>query len=255
LKHGDFSQLAADFARHRAGYSESVRTALLSLAGRPVGEIDVVDVGAGTGIWTRMVAGCRPRTLTAVEPNEQMRSQGEAASHSFPIRWLAGRAERLPLPPASCDMVTMASSLHWVVFDDGVREFHRILRDGGRFAALWNTRSMEANPLLVEIEERVATILSGRPRVSSGRSEFTEALTARLYASGLFTDVVYLEGRHVERMAPERYVGLWRSVNDVRVQAGEARFAEFIRWVEGRVAGLDGIDAADLTRAWSARRA
>lgn len=254
MKHGDFTGLAGQYSRHRAGYSESVRDAILSLTGRPASEIDFVDVGAGTGIWTRMVASRKPRSAVAVEPNDDMRAHGEEDSRSYPIRWMVGSGESIPVPSASCDLATMASSFHWVDFEKGAREFHRVLRAGGRFTALWNPRMIEANPLFVEIEERLRSIIPGRKRVSSGNSEFTATLTERLYTCGLFTDVIYIEGRHVEQMSPDRYIGLWKSVNDVRVQAGEKTFAEFITWVQQRISGLTKIDATYTTRAWSARK-
>jgi hypothetical protein len=55
-------------------------------------------------------------------------------------------------------------------------------------------------------------------------------------------------------MTPERYLGAWRSVNDLRVQLGEKQFDAFLDFVEQRVGGQRLIEATYLTRAWSARR-
>ena len=66
--------------------------------------------------------------------------------------------------------------------------------------------------------------------------------------------MVYLEGRHVIAMTPERYLGVWRSVNDLQVQLGPEKFQAFLAFVEQRITGLDVIEATYLTRAWSARR-
>ena len=66
--------------------------------------------------------------------------------------------------------------------------------------------------------------------------------------------MVYLEGRHVIKMSPERYLGAWRSVNDLRVQLGREKFDSFLAFVEQRIEDLDVIEATYLTRAWSARR-
>ena len=55
LKAGDFTGLASDYSKHRPDYCPSVLKALVGLLGKPATEIDFVDVGAGTGIWTRMV--------------------------------------------------------------------------------------------------------------------------------------------------------------------------------------------------------
>ena len=148
----------------------------------------------------------------------------------------------------------MASSFHWANFDAATREFHRVLRPSGRFTALWNPRLIEVNPLLVEIEAYLDTLRPNIKRISSGRSGITETLTEQLWASPYFDDVVYLEGRHVIEMTPNRYLGAWRSVNDLRVQLGPEKFNDFLSFVERQVAGLDLIKATYLTRAWSARR-
>jgi ubiquinone/menaquinone biosynthesis C-methylase UbiE len=254
LKAGDFTGLASDYSQHRPDYCPSVLKALLGLLGKPTAEVDFVDVGAGTGIWTRMVHAAGVRSVTAVEPNEDMRHNGMADSQHTKAHWLAGSAEATNLPDASADWLSMASSFHWANFDTATQEFHRVLRLGGRFTALWNPRLIEVNPLLVEIEAHLDTLRPNIKRVSSGRSGITETLTEQLWASPYFDDVVYLEGRHVIEMTPERYIGAWRSVNDLRVQLGPEKFDAFLAFVEQRIDGFQVIEATYLTRAWSARR-
>lgn len=254
LKAGDFTGLASDYSQHRPDYCPSILKALLGLLGKPAIEVDFVDVGAGTGIWTRMVHNAGVRTVTAVEPNEDMRNNGIADSQHTGIRWQAGNAEQTGLPTGSADWLSMASSFHWANFDTATQEFRRVLRPGGRFTALWNPRLIEVNPLLVEIEAHLDTLRPNIKRISSGRSGITETLTEQLWASPFFEDVVYLEGRHVIEMTPDRYLGAWRSVNDLRVQLGPEKFDAFLAFVEQRIAGLQVIEATYLTRAWSARR-
>lgn len=251
---GDFTGLAADYSDSRPNYCPSIRGALVGLLEKSVGDLDVVDVGAGTGIWTRMVYELGPASVRAVEPNDDMRETGIADSRETAIKWIAGSAEKTSLPDESADWVTMASSFHWADFDSATAEFHRVLRKEGRFTALWNPRLVEANPMLVEIEAELTNLNPNIERVSSGRSGMTESLTERLWGCTLFDDVVYLEGRHVIEMSPQRYLGAWRSVNDLRVQLGTEKFDQFISFVEDRVSKLSYIEATYLTRAWSARR-
>ena len=249
MKHGDFTALADSYARYRPGYAPFVLEAFLSLGER---ERLCADVGAGTGIWSRQLAARGVRVI-AVEPNDAMRDEGRKLNGALPIEWNKGCAEATNLPDASCDMVCMASAFHWPNFDAAITEFHRILKPGGLFMALWNTRRFESNPLLVEIEEYLHKLVPELKRVSSGRSEFCDSLTDLLRQREEFADVLYLEGRHTESQSPERYIGLWQSVNDVRVQAGEERFARFIAHIEEVTRETPVIEAEYLTRAWIAR--
>jgi ubiquinone/menaquinone biosynthesis C-methylase UbiE len=184
-----------------------------------------------------------------------MRGQGIETSRGTAIVWREGSAEATGLPDRSADLVTMASALHWADFDRACQEFHRILRPHGLFVALWNPRWIEGNPLLVKIEEEITRLKPDIRRVSSGRSGLTERLTDLLSASPQFTDVLYLEGRHIIRQTPEEYMGAWRSVNDLQVQLGPGLFAEFLARTERQVAGLAHIETTYVTRAWAAQRA
>ncbi len=254
LTHGDFTGLASDYSKYRPAYSGSVLTALLALVGKPLDEIDAVDVGAGTGIWTRMLADRGLCSVVAVEPNDDMRGHGVRDSGSLGIRWHKGSGEETGLADASCDFLSMASSFHWVDFDQGTREFHRVLRPGGRFVALWNPRHLDDSPELLDIESHLKTLNPDMRRVSSGRSGITERLTERLWASPYFEDVVYLEGRQHRTMSIEQYLGVWRSVNDLQVQLGPEKFSRFLDYIRDRLRGRESIETANLTRAWSARR-
>ncbi len=254
LKPGDFTGLASDYSRYRPDYSASVLEGLAGMLAKPLADADFLDVGAGTGIWTRMVYGKGVNSATAVEPNEDMRTNGINDSSDTSIRWLAGSAEQTGVAARSVDWVSMASSFHWADFDRATAEFHRVLRPEGRFTALWNPRMIELNPLLVEIEAHLDTLRPNIKRVSSGRSGITETLTEKLWESPYFDDVVYLEGRHIIAMTPERYLGAWRSVNDLRVQLGPEKFDAFLDYVTWRIEGEEFIEATYLTRAWTARR-
>lgn len=239
---------------HRPDYCLSVLKGLLGLLNLPVSEIDFADVGAGTGIWTRMVLNEGVRSVIAIEPNDDMRNSGIADSQGTSIRWLSGSAEKTGLPEASVNWISMASSFHWADFPVATKEFHRILKSNGRFTALWNPRFIEANPLLVEIETHLKSLAPNLKRVSSGRSGITETLTQKLADSPYFEDVVYLEGRHIIKMDRERYLGAWRSVNDLRVQLGPKNFESFLGFVEKRMSNVKVVEATYLTRAWSARK-
>ncbi len=254
LKHGSFTGLAKHYSAYRPSYNKSVLKGLSNLLNCSISEAALADIGAGTGIWTRLLASQNPKTLIAIEPNDDMRYQGEKDSAGTIIQWKKGDGENTTIESNSLDMVSMASSFHWVNFEQGCKEFHRILKKEGRFVALWNPRDIEKNSLLGEIEDYLYKLKPDLKRVSSGRSGLVEVLTSKLYSSGFFTDVVYMEGRDLVKITPEAYIGAWRSVNDVQFQLGGEKFEEFISFATSILKNYESIEIPYLTRAWSAQK-
>lgn len=253
MKHGDFSDLAENYSKYRPGYSTFVRDTILNISGKKTEEIDFVDVGAGTGIWSRMAAekGCR---TISVEPNANMMHFGKKDNNGLNIKWINRPAEDTGLESESADIISMASSFHWTDFEVTMKEFMRILKPGGYFVALWNPRLIEKNPVLVDIENHLKEIVPDMKRVSSGSSAFCEKLMERLDLVDEVEDVIYIEGLHVEKQSKKRYLGLWESVNDVRVQAGPERFNMFLDYIKGKIKDGEFVEATYKTRAWVARK-
>lgn len=253
MKHGDFTQLAEKYNETRPDYSTTVLDSIFGLLNKPSTESCIADVGAGTGIWTRMLNTKNPRQIFGIEPNDAMREQ--AKNHDTPnIQWLKGDGENTTLEDSSVDLVSMASSFHWVDFDKGTREFSRILKQDGLFVALWNPRFIDNSPLLLEIEEYLNQLRPEMQRVSSGSSGITQTLFEKLENSPHFKEVIYLEGRHSKVFTREEYIGVWESVNDIRVQLGESKFTQFIEYLHNKLASVETIEARYKTRAWVARK-
>jgi SAM-dependent methyltransferase len=102
----------------------------------------VVDVGAGTGALTRLLAG-RVARVTAVEPDARMR---RVLSTRVPAATVvAGTGEAIPLPDASQDAVLVSSAWHWVDARRAVPEAARVLRPGGRLGVLWTSLDREVD--------------------------------------------------------------------------------------------------------------
>ncbi len=252
---GNFSGLAENYSKYRPGYADSVLNALLGQLQKPLTAVEVADVGAGTGIWSRLIANKGVKHVYAVEPNDDMRTRGAAdcLGHEN-ISYSEGAGDATGLANESVDMVSMASSFHWVDFDAGTKEFHRILRPGGRFVALWNPRYLDKSPLLLEIEKLAHELANTEKRVSSGNSGRAAQMIDLLEQSPQFDDVCYIEGRHTVRQNLEHYLGVWRSVNDLQVRMGPEKFEFFLKRIEEMVSTLGYVDTTYLTRAWSAKK-
>ena len=93
-KSGDFTGLATNYSKYRPNYSRSVLLAITGLLNKDITEIDFVDIGAGTGIWSRMVNDLGAKTVLAIEPNADMYHRGVKDSLSTKIKWKLGSAEK-----------------------------------------------------------------------------------------------------------------------------------------------------------------
>jgi SAM-dependent methyltransferase len=127
-----FGGAASIYDRARPGYPDAVVDWLL-----PAGQPQVVDLGAGTGKLTRLIAD-RGVDVTAVEPSDGMREKLHSALPAVPA--LAGSAEEMPLADDSIDAVLVAQAWHWVDLPRASAEVARVLRPGGRLGLLWNHR-------------------------------------------------------------------------------------------------------------------
>lgn len=253
MKHGDFTDLAENYDKYRPGYCLSVLNGIMGIDSRDIKNTDFIDCGAGTGKWTKIVLENKPKSMVAIEPNDEMRQYGVHYTKDYKIQWIKGSGENMEVKSDSCDVLSMASCFHWTDFDLCTKEIHRVLRKGGRFVALWNPRYIKVNPLLVEIENKITELKPKIERKSSGKSNFTNTLADRLADSIYFEDVVYLEGRHTVTQDAKTYIGAWKSVNDVQVQLGPQKWQEFLDYLEDIFKTRDSVEATYLTTAWTAK--
>lgn len=133
-----FSNRVDSYAKYRPSYPQAVIACLQAEMGLTP-QMTVADVGAGTGILTRLLLE-NGNTVYAVEPNAGMRLAAAVQGDNPSFHSIAGRSDATTLPAASVDLVTAAQAFHWFEPQATRAEFQRILRPPGWVALIWNDR-------------------------------------------------------------------------------------------------------------------
>lgn len=151
---------------------ERARAAQPAAASQEPITLRIVDVGAGTGIFTR----CLQRALTSFESNY-------SATHGVSVRFILsaidpvegmaerfreftpgltieiGSGESMPsIASHSVDILFAAQSFHWFATPESLREFERVLKPGhGIFVPIWNTQDHDSHEWSRQIRAMVDT--------------------------------------------------------------------------------------------------
>lgn len=253
MKQGDFTKVAKHY-HNRPAYSMILLEKLLSCINdekKTSKDINVAEIGAGTGKLTKMLYNLG-LSVSAVEPNLNMRKEGEEYTKNCNIKWLEGSGEHTSLEENSQDWLIMASSFHWTNPSLSLPEFARVLKANGYFTAIWNPRDLQEGSIFYEIEEEIKKMLPNLNRVSSGKQN-TKDWTEVIQSTGHFKDCFFMEIPYIEHMSKERYMGIWQSVNDIQAQAGE-KWQDILKMIESKISELEIISVPYKIRAWTAKK-
>src|SRR6266436_10379245 len=92
----------------------------------------ILDLGCGTGRFTEALRARFEAEVIGIDPSEKMLAQARSKLANARIRYETGRAESIPLPDNSVELIFISMIFHH--FEDAplaARECRRVLRDGG----------------------------------------------------------------------------------------------------------------------------
>ncbi|MGB3705908.1 MAG: methyltransferase domain-containing protein [Castellaniella sp.] len=242
----DYTSLA-DAYLQRPDYSGAAIDSMLKIAGATTGET-ICDVGAGVAHLTLML-GARGFEVTAVEPNDAMRTNGIKRTSSMTnVRWHEGTGEQTGQASQAFSLVTFGSSFNVCDRPAALKETARILKPKGWFACMWNHRYLD-DP----IQSRIESIIKSHIDAYNYGSR-REDQTAIVDASGLFGPVTHLDSRVIHIQSIKDCVEAWRSHATLERQAGAA-FNAIINEIEAYLKGLGthSIQIPYTTNIWIAQ--
>lgn len=212
---GRFADRAKDYVKYRPTYPTAAIDAVLEGLDDPT-RLTVADIGAGTGISSRLLADRGVRVI-AVEPNGPMRESAEPHPR---VEFRDGSAEKTGLPDRSVDLVVAAQAFHWFKAEEALAEFARILKPGGRLVIMWNARD-NADPFTSGYIQAIRAVGGEHP---AEMREFHPGITT---AGGQFSDLRLFETPHEQRLDFDGLVG--RATSASYVPKDGERLAELKR--------------------------
>ena len=169
---------------------------------------------------------------------------------------LGGRAEEIPLPDASVDLVVAQSAWHWVDESRAIPEVVRVLRPGGRLALAWTGTDRTV--------DWMRTLWAGGTELSEEQSTKLDAFRSRRHvvrpdATGKdpFIDHETTLFRWTKLMARSDLValaGTYSAVIALEENARLERFESMTHYLDGldQFAGQNAIEVPMRSYCWRA---
>ncbi len=127
----------AGYHAARPAYPDATWTVLGQQAGLKQG-IEVLEIGAGTGLATGPLLAHEPAHLLAIEPDARL-AAFLATNHANPrLTVIQQPFEMVALEAHSVDLVVSATAFHWLDAVPALVRLEQALRPGGAVALIWN---------------------------------------------------------------------------------------------------------------------
>jgi len=225
-----FTGKAELYKKFRPGYPKELIDYLYSEVGFSEKSV-IVDIGAGTGIFTRLLLE-RGSKVYAIEPNNDMRTIAKKDLSGYErFISLDSSAENTQLDDAIADFITVAQAFHY--FDRGrfKRECQRLLKPGGKVIIIWNdVGSGKESELIRKNGDIIAKYRihdkSGQQR-SGNLHEFSDFFANGIYENKIFDNDFHesrdnfiggnLSASYAPRedYEPEKYHGFVKELNEL----------------------------------------
>ena len=145
-------------------------------------DLTILDLGAGTGRFSPLLAEAFGAKVIGVEPSEKMRTQAQANASHPRVTYVAGYCDAIPADDASFDAVFLSMVLHH--FPDipaACREVSRVLRPGGLVFVRNDFKNRYASAMMYSYFPATEQINEARmPDMEETRMAFEEAGMPRL---------------------------------------------------------------------------
>lgn len=157
-----FGEVAELYHRRRPGYPEALIDQLATWSGADGEAPRALEIGAGTGKATQLLAA-RGVAVLAIEPSAEMAVVARTATAGLEVEIVLCDFERWQPDGRTFPLVFAAQAWHWVNQRTGYAHARRVLQPGGRLVVFWNRPAWGASALRSELSDVYRRIVPELP--------------------------------------------------------------------------------------------
>jgi ubiquinone/menaquinone biosynthesis C-methylase UbiE len=154
-----YDTLAEQYSQYRPRYPDQLISHVAAIIAKTAGSNLVVDVGAGTGIFTRQLRAALPDEIriVGIEPGASMRARAVSeTADDTRLAYIEGVAEHMPFAGDAARATVAATAAHWFDRPAFYAEARRVLVRGGVIAIVEYVRDQAGSPLATALIEFMA---------------------------------------------------------------------------------------------------
>lgn len=179
-----FSGKVEDYAKYRPEFPTDIIKFINSNSAIDDKSV-IADIGSGTGRLTRLLLE-KGNIVYGVERNNEMRMKAEELLSQFSnFISIEGSAEKTGLDGRSIDLITVAQAFHWFNKEECLREFKRIIKEGGKVFIVWDDFMGDYNDFSMEYRGVLSAFRNVEPE------DTVKKLSRDEIVSGFFKDNKY----------------------------------------------------------------
>ena len=224
---GNFNDLAKAYRESRPGYSKDIIYLLKSFFSSSNKKIKSLDLGSGTGLFTKEIAKISYH-VTGVELSKEMIKNAYKLKN---VKYVNSSADSICLKE-KFDIFSSASCFHWFNNSKIAKLVNANLKDNGFFIICYNSRKISKDLFLKKVEKKIYSLNKKfKSRISSGQSELVKKKIIDFAKKSNLKGPIYFEFTHFEKFSKKRYFTVWESSNEFRNKLGNENFRIFLNWL------------------------
>ncbi|KAG6874190.1 hypothetical protein C0995_003736 [Termitomyces sp. Mi166 len=224
--------------RARPSYQDFSLAYIRDIAKKSTGALKIVEIGAGTGIFTRALLAhpqwaSDVKQIKAIEPSAGMRDVFETTVIDKRVTVQDGTFDNTNVEDRWADLVIIAQAFHWCPdYDKASAEFARILKPGGSLVFIWNLEDRDRARWVAQLRDRIEKHEQGTPQFrlnlwrqafeTASYREFFEPPVEKVWPYVLLTTVDTV----VDRASSKSYIGVLPPTEKAEVQVDVRRIVD-----------------------------